>query len=78
MPAQAISRTYQLVDMPLSYICEREKMMASTSVLATLVERAGHDVRACLNTLQFMRAKTDRLTEEMMNGVAIGKKDAGK
>ena len=53
-------------------------MNAPIGVLTTLAQRAGQDIRTCLNTLQFVRAKTDRLSEEVLDAVAVGRKDAGK
>jgi chromosome transmission fidelity protein 18 len=61
----------------LKQICVQEKMVASQHTLSILATRSGCDVRTCLNTLQFVRAKTNQLTDEMLDAVPVGRKDAG-
>jgi chromosome transmission fidelity protein 18 len=68
----------------LKVVCEREGLDAEPHTLSTLATLAEHDVRTCLNTLQFLHAKLVRgggraeLTEELLLSAPVGRKDVGK
>lgn len=67
----------QLIVKRLRDICEREVLEADTRALTTLVEVTGGDVRTCLNTLQFIKSKTNVVTESAVKSATVGSKDAG-
>ena len=50
----------------LRKVCQHEGLKAEANTLAQLATIAQNDVRACLNTLQFVRAKSAVLTDEMV------------
>ena len=62
----------------LRTICEREGLGADEHTLSKLCERAQGDVRTCINTLQFVRAKTRQISNEELEKMPVGKKDVGK
>lgn len=59
----------------LRYICNKEGLRAEKSTLRALADRAEGDIRACLNTLQFISKKQDRLRITDVSSVGIGQKD---
>ena len=54
-------------------MCQHEGLAAEANTLAQLATIAQNDVRACLNTLQFVRAKSAVLTDEMVSSGSIGR-----
>ena len=46
--------------------------------LMALCEKTRNDIRSCLNTLQFLSKRTDRITSKLINEVTIGHKDYEK
>ena len=62
----------------------RARGSTPSPTLSTLATLAEHDVRTCLNTLQFLHAKLVRgggraeLTEELLLSAPVGRKDVGK
>ena len=60
----------------LRYVCREEKLAADPQLLAGLAQLSGNDVRTCLNTLQFVAAKSDTLTEAAL--ASVGGKVVGK
>lgn len=58
-------------------ICERESLSADARSLTTLVEITNADVRSCLNTLQFIKAKAGEVNENMIRSSTVGLKDSG-
>ena len=59
-------------------VCQREGLRAEANTLAQLATLAQNDVRACLNTLQFVRAKSAVLTDEMVTSGSIGRCKSAK
>ena len=59
-------------------MCQREGLRAEANTLAQLATLAQNDVRACLNTLQFVRAKSAVLTDEMVTSGSIGRCKSAK
>ena len=53
-------------------------MKADGHALQALAALAGHDVRTCLNTLQFVSAKNGSLSEETLDSAGVGRKSVGK
>ncbi len=47
-------------------------------MLTTLCELTECDIRACLNTLQFLSTKATYITSDLLSGINIGHKDIGK
>ena len=58
----------------LKHVCKQEKLATDAHTLNTLCNLAQHDVRSCLNALQFIRAKSQKLTEATMAAAPVGKK----
>ncbi|GAM21142.1 hypothetical protein SAMD00019534_043170 [Acytostelium subglobosum LB1] len=63
----------------LKEICQKEELKADDSALHQLVNMTGHDIRSCLNSLQFIKTRTAVLNstvlkEKSMDNV-IGQKD---
>jgi len=59
-------------------ICNKEGLRADQQTLMALVQLADHDIRSCLNTLQFIRRKGRTLTADMLTSSAVGHKDVLK
>ena len=62
----------------LKAVCKSEKMSADAHTLTALANLSGHDVRTCLNTLQFVRAKSSTLTEKSLESSGVGRKSVAK
>ena len=52
----------------LRRVCKQERLGADMHALGALATLHGHDVRACLNALQFVRAKSAMLDEHTLLG----------
>jgi chromosome transmission fidelity protein 18 len=59
----------------LKAICNKEGLQVDDHTLNELAKMAGGDVRACLNTLQFARMRSEVLTHEALLAMPIGNKD---
>ncbi|KAK9725766.1 hypothetical protein RND81_05G167700 [Saponaria officinalis] len=59
----------------LKYICNKEGMKTSSISLTALAEITECDIRACLNTLQFLHKKKESLNLGTLNSQVIGRKD---
>lgn len=46
--------------------------------LIALCDKTRNDIRSCLNTLQFLSKRTDRITTKLINELTIGHKDYEK
>ncbi|ETW86126.1 hypothetical protein HETIRDRAFT_308576, partial [Heterobasidion irregulare TC 32-1] len=57
-------------------ICEREGLKADSRALSTLVGVAMGDLRGCLNTLQFIKARNQDVTEPLIRTATKGMKEA--
>ncbi|KAH8554492.1 P-loop containing nucleoside triphosphate hydrolase protein [Umbelopsis sp. PMI_123] len=62
----------------LHSICELEGLTADMRSLNALCEITDGDIRSCLNTLQFIRGKSNTFTKDMIEHTPLGKKDVGK
>ncbi|KIK59483.1 hypothetical protein GYMLUDRAFT_227055 [Collybiopsis luxurians FD-317 M1] len=60
----------------LREICAIEGLKAETRALSTLVAIAKGDLRGCLNTLQFIRARNEEVTEAIVRRSTKGMKEA--
>ncbi|KAG6820837.1 hypothetical protein H0H93_010664 [Arthromyces matolae] len=60
----------------LREICELEGLKAESRALSTLVGVAKGDLRGCLNTLQFIKARNQEVTESIVRGATVGMKEA--
>ncbi|KLO10427.1 hypothetical protein SCHPADRAFT_878166 [Schizopora paradoxa] len=60
----------------LRWICENEGLKAESRALSTLIGIAKGDMRGCLNTLQFIRARKLEVTEAMVRSATVGMKEA--
>lgn len=49
-----------------------------TQALATLCEKTEHDVRSCLNTLQFLSTRTKAIRTTHVSGLQCAQKDMVK
>ncbi|WVQ78666.1 hypothetical protein IAT38_000753 [Cryptococcus sp. DSM 104549] len=58
-------------------ICQREALESDTRTLTALVDVTSGDVRSCLNTLQFIKSKSDVVTESAVRSSSLGLKDSG-
>lgn len=59
----------------LKYICKKEGFKASAQGLTTLAEFTECDIRACLNTLQFLNRKKEFLNVVDIGSQVVGRKD---
>ncbi|KAI3743117.1 hypothetical protein L1987_60820 [Smallanthus sonchifolius] len=62
----------------LKYICNKERMRTSSVALTALAEYTECDIRACLNTLQFLNKKKEMLNVLDISSQVIGRKDTSK
>ncbi|KAJ2921092.1 hypothetical protein H1R20_g16001, partial [Candolleomyces eurysporus] len=60
----------------LREICAVEALKADSRALTTLVGVARGDLRGCLNTLQFIKAKREEVTEAVIRKATFGMKEA--
>ncbi|KAF8350491.1 P-loop containing nucleoside triphosphate hydrolase protein [Amanita rubescens] len=60
----------------LRYICEAECLSVESRALSTLVSTARGDFRGCLNTLQFLKARNEHVTESAVRRATNGMKEA--
>ncbi|KAK7467394.1 Chromosome transmission fidelity protein 18 [Stygiomarasmius scandens] len=60
----------------LREICDVEKLRADSRALSTLVGIAKGDLRGCLNTLQFIQARSAEVTEPIVRAATKGMKEA--
>ncbi|KAG8741843.1 hypothetical protein FRC10_002353 [Ceratobasidium sp. 414] len=56
-------------------ICQNEDLRADTRALTTLVTVSQGDMRACLNTLQFIKTRTTTVTEHEIARCTVGMKE---
>jgi chromosome transmission fidelity protein 18 len=59
----------------LQSVCKAEGVRVDAGFLQALAELTNRDIRACLNTLQFLSSKSKNLTPDMLGSAAIGSKD---
>ncbi|PAV23521.1 P-loop containing nucleoside triphosphate hydrolase [Pyrrhoderma noxium] len=59
----------------LRTICETEGLRAESRALTTLVGIAKGDMRSCLNTLQFIKARNQEVTEPVIRTATVGLKE---
>ncbi|KAL9240121.1 hypothetical protein vseg_014378 [Gypsophila vaccaria] len=59
----------------LKYICNKEGLKTSSISLTALAEITECDIRACLNTLQFLHKKKESLNLGALDSQVIGRKD---
>ncbi|KAI5124305.1 hypothetical protein M0805_008913 [Coniferiporia weirii] len=59
----------------LRSICESEGLRADSRALTTLVGIAKGDMRGCLNTLQFIKARNQDVTESIIRAATVGMKE---
>ncbi|XP_058236887.1 chromosome transmission fidelity protein 18 homolog isoform X2 [Hemibagrus wyckioides] len=63
----------------LAEITRRQGMKADTGSLMALCEKTDNDIRACINTLQFLHGRGQRqLDQRVVNSMSIGLKDQNK
>ncbi|WVO14672.1 hypothetical protein L204_102309 [Cryptococcus depauperatus] len=61
----------------LREICTRENLESDTRSLNSLIEITSGDVRSCLNTLQFIKSRSNEVTEAAIRSSSLGLKDIG-
>uniref|UniRef100_A0A673ME61 Chromosome transmission fidelity protein 18 homolog n=1 Tax=Sinocyclocheilus rhinocerous TaxID=307959 RepID=A0A673ME61_9TELE len=60
-------------------ITRRQGMKADTGTLMALCEKTDNDIRACINTLQFLHSRGQKhLDQRSVNSVSVGLKDQNK
>lgn len=59
----------------LQTVCRAEGVRVDSGFLQALAELTNRDIRACLNTLQFLSSKSKVLTPDMLGSAAVGTKD---
>ncbi|WCJ24233.1 Replication factor C large subunit [Euphorbia peplus] len=62
----------------LKYICNKEGMKTSSIALTALAECTECDIMSCLNTLQFLNKKNERLNTLEIDSQVVGQKDMSK
>ncbi|RDB21482.1 Chromosome transmission fidelity protein 18 [Hypsizygus marmoreus] len=60
----------------LREVCELEGLKADSRALSTLVGVAKGDLRGCLNTLQFIKCRSEEVTETIIRSATTGMKEA--
>lgn len=60
---------------PSPQICVRQGMRADVGALAALCEKTDNDIRACINTLQFLHGRGRELSVRAVQTTHIGLKD---
>ena len=69
---------YQALSKRLCEISEWEGLHSDLRAMMALCEMTQGDMRSCINTLQFIKRKTNKLTKESLMEVDIGSKDFSK
>ncbi|TYJ55605.1 hypothetical protein B9479_003755 [Cryptococcus floricola] len=59
----------------LKEICSKEGLQSDSRSLNSLVDITSGDVRSCLNTLQFIKSRSNAVTEEIVRATSLGLKD---
>lgn len=84
-PLRQIARIFEFTSAPkakfvdrLKYIATREGMQYDPRTMGALADVVDMDIRSALNTLQFVHNKGQRLTANLLNNLAIGRKDVEK
>ncbi|KAM9973258.1 hypothetical protein ACTFIR_012634 [Dictyostelium discoideum] len=65
----------------LKVICSNEGLTATDATLNALIDMTGSDIRACINSLQFIKSKTTVLNSDLLknkSNIVIGQKDMEK
>ncbi|KRY65831.1 Chromosome transmission fidelity protein 18 -like protein [Trichinella pseudospiralis] len=62
----------------LLQICSEEMLNADQSALDLLCQKAENDIRSCINTLQFLKSKTDHIRYDDIQRLPVGQKDLKK
>ncbi|KAI0306397.1 P-loop containing nucleoside triphosphate hydrolase protein [Multifurca ochricompacta] len=60
----------------LQDICDTEGLRADSRALSTLVGISLGDLRGCLNTLQFIKGRSQGVTEQLVRSATVGMKEA--
>ena len=59
-------------------VCKAEGISTDAHTLSGLCSLADNDIRSCLNTLQFMRRRNQKVTSDTIRESTVGQKDASK
>ncbi|CAL8467057.1 g6593 [Coccomyxa elongata] len=70
--------TVERLSSRLRFICMSEGLSVDRPALATLCEKTEHDVRSCLNTLQFLSKRTKAIRTSHVSGLQCAQKDMVK
>jgi chromosome transmission fidelity protein 18 len=62
----------------LRAVCQSERIHTDLHTLNALCHQSDQDVRTCLNTLQFVKAKSNDLTEQSLANSGVSRKVVGK
>ncbi|XP_078429313.1 P-loop containing nucleoside triphosphate hydrolases superfamily protein [Wolffia australiana] len=62
----------------LKYICHKEGLKTSSIALSALAEYTECDIRSCLNTLQFLNKKKEKLNILEISSQVVGRKDVSR
>jgi len=54
------------------------KLDSETDGLIALCDKTSNDIRSCLNTLQFLSKRTNKVTFELIKELNVGQKDIEK
>lgn len=54
------------------------RIEADMDGLIALCNKTTNDIRSCLNTLQFLSKRTERITAKVINQLNVGQKDQEK
>ena len=69
---------FQTLAKRLYEICQREGLKADLRTMMALCELTSGDMRSAINTLQFLKTKTDFVTYAMILKLDVGSKDITK
>ncbi len=62
----------------LTFICKRENLRADKTSLMNLCELAANDIRSCINTLEFIKNKSEVVSTLTIRAAGMGKKNVKK
>ena len=62
----------------LTFICRREHLRADKTSLMNLCELAANDIRSCINTLEFIKNKSEVVSTLTIKAAGVGRKNVKK
>ena len=73
-PATSVAR----LTSRLTFICKKEQLRADKTSLMNLCELAANDIRSCINTLEFIKNKSQVVSTLSIKAAGVGRKNVKK